>query len=256
MANSIVRRVGNLITNPAVLTGVGVAGLVSTSVLAFRAGHTIGKHTTIVNQDRMETDIPLMTVKDILISEWKEFIPVVVTGGVAITTIISAQKINSGRVAAIAGAYSLTETAFREYREKVVEQIGNTKEQKVRDEIAQDRVTANPPDANLIVFSDSSDTIMLDKLTGRYFTSNIEKVRRAQNDLNQEILNGMGYASQNDFYNLIGLPTIGMGDDLGWNVDALLDINFSAAIIPESGKPCVVIDYRFLPIKDYYKPYI
>lgn len=253
MASSIVRRVGNIVSNPAVLTGVGVAGLVSTSVLAFRVGHLVG-----MNYDRYSDayeEAGRSRLKTILKQEWREFIPVLAVGGMTITAIIASQRISSGRVAAIAGAYSVTDQAFREYREKVTEQIGKNKEQGVRDAIAQDHVSVNPPDANLIVFADTTDTIMLDKLTGRYFTSNIEKVRKAANDINQKIINEM-YASQNDFYELIGLPKIGMGDDLGWNTDGMLDLNFSAAIIPESGKPCVVIDYRFQPIMDFYKPYI
>ena len=60
-----------------------------------------------------------------------------------------------------------------------------------------------------------------------------------------------GYVALNDLYFLLGLKTIGLGDDLGWNVDrGLIDIYFSSQLT-EDGKPCVVIGHRLPPTYDY-----
>lgn len=48
------------------------------------------------------------------------------------------------RTAALATAYKLSETALTEYKEKVVETIGEKKEQLVRDKIDKDHIDKDP----------------------------------------------------------------------------------------------------------------
>ncbi len=61
-----------------------------------------------------------------------------------IVCIVGSSKAGGRRTTAAVAAYSLTERAFSEYKEKVVEQIGKGQEQKIRDEIVQDQVDKKP----------------------------------------------------------------------------------------------------------------
>ena len=61
-----------------------------------------------------------------------------------------------------------------------------------------------------------------------------------------------GYVSLNDFYDEIGLDHTSVGDDLGWNTDKLIDINFSSQL-NDNGEPSVVLDYAVVPNYNYYK---
>ena len=139
-----------------------------------------------------------------------------------------------------------------EYKDKVKELTTGPKETKVRDELAQDRVNNNPASGKGIYMApNSGDVLCYDTLSGRYFEGDMETLRRAQNDIN-EILLKDDYASQNDFYERIGLPSNGYGSEFGWTTDVMLDLQFST-VLSEDNRPCISIDYRMLPIRGYHK---
>ena len=109
----------------------------------------------------------------------------------------------------------------------------------------------NPVSKTNVIVTGGGTTRCYDHLSGRYFNSDIEKIRKAVNNLNHELLNGMGYASLNDFYDELGLAHSGIGSDMGWNViDGLIEIDFSSHIDDE-GVPCIVLDYVRSPKYNY-----
>ena len=59
-----------------------------------------------------------------------------------------------------------------------------------------------------------------------------------------------GYASLNDFYDEIGLEPTSQGDDLGWNLDELMDVSFGAGLTKDD-KPCIVLNYSVAPKYNY-----
>lgn len=248
----LLKTTGKFITDnsPLILTGVAAVGVVSTAVLAVRA---VPRTVRWIDEQPNLHELPELaypSAKAIVKEVWKDYIPALAVGTVTIVCIIGAQTVNTRRTAALATAYSLTETAFREYQNKVVETIGANKEDKVRAAIAEDRTAANPPSQNLIV-TDNGEVLCYEMLTGRYFKSDIEKIRKAQNDINAQVINDM-YASQNEFYRMIGLPTTGMGEELGWTTSNMMEIMFSAILV-EGKTPCIAVAYSTQPIRDYYK---
>jgi len=59
-------------------------------------------------------------------------------------------------------------------------------------------------------------SLCYDEFTGRFFYGTVDEVQRAANDVNVKIME-FGDASLNDFYDLLGLDRIPIGDDLGWS---------------------------------------
>jgi hypothetical protein len=173
---------------------------------------------------------------------WKVYIPPVVSAGVTIACIVGAAKASSRRTAAITAAYSLSERAFTEYREKVVEVLGKNKDQKVRDAIAQDKVTNNPPPA--ILTTSDGEVLCCELLTGRYFKSDMEALRKAENKINSMAL-GNGEASLSDLYYLLGLPWTTFSSENGWTAERLLELEFSPIMAP-GDKPCLAFDYSYI----------
>lgn len=241
--------------SPAILTGLGAAGVVSTAYLAsraaFRAGSLITAEIYLDALDRnSEGEIP--SFKELTLKYWKMFIPAAAVGTVTVVCIIGANSISSRRNAALISVYTLTESAFKEYKEKVVEQIGTNQEKKVRDSVAQDTVDAHPlTEANMILMT-NGDVLCFDKHTGRYFSSNMEKLRKVENDVNYELLNGDGNISLNEFYHKIGLASVATGEDLGWNSNDKFELVYSATI-SEDKKPCMVIQFKKDPRPNFYK---
>lgn len=231
--------------SPAILTAIGVAGTLATAYLAHRAAQRATYDIFYVERDIKERSL---TAKERVELTWKLYIPVATSATATIACIIMANRIGTRRTAALAAAYVLSEKAFDEYKHKVIEKIGDRKEQAYRDEIAQDRVTNNPPSREVVIVG-GGDVLCHDMYSGRYFHSDMETLRKAQNDINGMVINDM-YASLSDFYYLIGLTKTGVSDEVGWNVDKQLELKFSATM-SEDGRPCMTLTFAVAPIRDY-----
>ena len=247
--SNFIKTVGNKLSehSPEILTGIGITGLLSTTVLAVKA---TPKALRLIDEKKEEYDTDELTNMEVVKTCWKCYIPAAVTASVSVACLIGANSVNSKRNAVLATAYKLSESAFSEYKEKVIETIGEKNEKEVRDKIAKDRIEKNPVNNNEVIITGKGDVLCYDVVSGRYFKSDVDKIRKAENTLNKKLMNDM-YCSLNEFYDLIGLPFTQMGFDLGWNVnDSLVEIEFSTQL-SEDDTPCVVIQYSVLPKCDY-----
>lgn len=243
--------------SPAILAGVAVSGVVATTVLAVRV---TPRAVDAIYEERMnkikngyvntEGGSPdYITKLEILKVTWKFYIPAAAVGAATITAIILSNRVSARRAALMAAGYSLLNENFVEYREKIVETLGKAKEQKARDEIQQDHVSNNPPPADLIP-RESDEVLFRNDADGRYFYSTVQKVRKAQNDVNEQCINGEA-VSQNEFCQMLGLEPTRFGEEFGWNSDTLLDLNFTTTL-SDKDQPCISLEYRSLPIRGYY----
>lgn len=241
--------------SPAILTALAVTGTVTTAVLtgkaSFKAAEVLREQTRLNGLVDQVGEPFELDPKEKLRLVWKLYIPAASTGVITIVCVVGANTISTRRGAALATAMSLSETAFKEYKEKVVEQIGTNKERKIRDELMRDKVERDPASSKAVIITGSGDVLCYEAMTGRYFNSSMETLRRAQNVLNAQIINEM-YASLNDFYREIGLAATGYGEEVGWNTQKLLELQFST-VLSEDGKPCLAVNYSYTPIRDYYR---
>ncbi|MDD3040036.1 DUF6353 family protein [Bacteroides sp.] len=237
--------------SPEILTGIGIAGMIITVVMTARATPKACQCIDNEKYERAYADGADGFVRDLKPIDyvkvtWRCYLPAAITGTLSIACLIGGSSVNHKRNAALATAYTLSETALKEYKNKVVETIGEKKEQSVRDAIAKDKLVRNPVKSNEVVITGKGETLCYDSISGRYFKSDIDKIKKALNELNKQMLEEM-YVSLNDFYYAIGLKSTSLGDDLGWNIDrGLLELDFSAQLM-ENGEPCLAIDYRIQP---------
>lgn len=236
--------------SPEILTGIGIAGMITTTVLAVRA---TPKALQLIEEKKTEEWVDELKPLEVVKAAWKPYIPAAVTGTVSIACLIGASSVNAKRNAALATAYKLSETALSEYREKVIETIGEKKERAVRDKVAEERVKKNPVSKSEVIVTGNGKTLCFDPISGRYFMSSIEAIKRAENKLNKQMLHDIsGYVSLNDLYDELDLDHTSVGDDLGWNTDKLIDIGFSSQL-NDNGEPSVVLDFVVAPNYNYYK---
>ena len=236
--------------SPEILTGIGIAGMITTTALAVRA---TPKALELIEEKKDEDAVDELSSLEVVKTAWKPYIPAAVTGIVSVACLIGASSANAKRNAALATAYKLSETALSEYREKVVETIGEKKEKTVRDKVAEERVKNNPVSKSEVIVTNNGTTLCFDPISARYFKSSIDKIKRAENELNKQMLHDIsGYVSLNDFYDELGLDHTTIGDDLGWNVNKLIDISFSSQL-NDNGEPSVVLDYLVAPKSNFYK---
>lgn len=253
--------------SPEILTGLGIAGMVTTTVLAVKA---TPKALRLIEEEKKQQNRKLLEeakesgheiraqinkLKPIEVVKvaWKPYIPAAVTGIVSIGCLIGASSVSARRNAALATAYQLSTTALTEYKDKVVETIGEEQEKIIREKVAQDKIDKHPIKESEVVVIGSGEVLFLEPVSMQCFKSDIESVRKIINDINYRLTTGMEeYISLSEFYDEIGLPHTSISDDIGWNLgrDGQLEADFVAAKTID-GKPCLMLDYMVKPRYDY-----
>ena len=232
--------------SPEILTGIGIAGMITTTVLAVKA---TPKAYLIIEDERSVKDDDL-TPLDVVKCTWKCYIPATLTCAASVACLIGASSVNLKRNAALATAYQLSTTALNEYKNKVVEVIGEKRANDIREKIADDKIKNNPVGGSQVIVTGGGDSLCYDCLGGRYFKSSMDKIKKAENEINRLMLRDM-YVSLNEFYDELGLEHTKLGDELGWNMDdGLIEFSFSSHLA-EDGTPCLVILYNVYPKYGY-----
>lgn len=170
---------------PAILTGLALAGVVTTVVLTV---HATKEATLDILEDE---DLPVdedgnVPKKEIVKKVWKRYVPVV--GGIILTgvCIVGAQHINHRRQVALAAAYELADTALKTYKQEVIEQIGKNKEKKIQAGADKKIIEKNPPSEEMVKDVCDvrlSEMLFYDQHSG-YFVSNPDKVKSAAHKAN------------------------------------------------------------------------
>ncbi len=240
---------------PAIFTAAAAIGTVATAYLsgraALRADQIVRNYEQEAQHLTGDEGYKVHAQKRAELT-WLEYVPPVITAACTLACIIAANRIGTRRTAAMAAALALTERAYDEYKEKIVEKLGENRERKIQDEIAQDQVNRNPvPDSQIIFLDGSASQLCYEAYTGRYFVSDMETIRKAANDINHQV-NLNNYASLGDFYDLVGLDRNDISDEMGWNLDRLLELDFSATLTAK-GQPCMVMRYNVSPIRNYHR---
>lgn len=245
-------RAKNLISShsPTILTGLGVAGVVSTTAMAIKA-----TPKAMLIMEEVNNEAEYVNHKDPKFMDyvsggvWKPYIPTIIMGAATIGCIIGANSINLKRHAALASLYSASELAIKEYQNKVAETIGKNKEEKIRDELAGDILAKNPVDEAQIIFTGEGDTLCYEVMSGRYFKHDINKIKQIMATFNQQLIYNDSLCL-NDLYELMHLDGIRLGEMVGWNTTKLLEFDFRSKLA-SNGTPCLVIDYLNEPTPFY-----
>lgn len=233
--------------SPEILTGIGIAGMVTTTILAVKA---TPKAIKLIEAEKRAKHIDALSPVDTVKTVWKCYIPAAMTGVSSIACLIGSNAINAKRNAALTTVYTLSEMARNEYKEKVIETIGEKKERTIKEKVDAERVKKDPVSKKEVIITEKGTTLCYDHVFGRYFKSDIDIINRAMNKINREIVINM-YASLNDFYAELGLSPVEMGYDLGWNIDdGTIEIEPSSQLA-DDGTPCLVIDYSVSPKYNY-----
>lgn len=250
--------------SPEILLGIGIASGITATVLAVKATpkalqlieEAKFNKATAWNEEHSDSHLRAVTENltklEVVKATWKCYIPAAISGVASIACLLGSHSVHAKRNAALATAYKLSETALNEYREKVVEEIGEDKEKVIRDKVSQKHLDEKPVSKNEVIITGTGKQLCYDGISGRYFESDIQTIRAAVNKINETMVYEM-YAALNDFYNEIGLSNTDMGDELGWNIDdGLLEISYGA-MVANDGRPCITLEYHVAPRYDFAK---
>lgn len=222
--------------SPAYLAGLAISGVIGTAYLTGRVAYRIGRY-----EEKITGEIDPIQAR--IKHHWKKFIPPTLVGIGTVACVVGATKIGYRRTAALTAAYSLSERAFSEYKEKVVEKLGERKEQSIRDDLAQDKVRAVAPTREIVLYG-AGNVLCCELHTGRPFLCDMDVLKKAQNEINAKLLRD-DYAYLADFYNMIGISQTSSSYDFGWKSDKLMELEFSTVLADET-RPCLAFGYNYL----------
>jgi len=233
---------------PAILTGVGITGMITTTVLAVKSTPKVYE---IIEDRKDELETTKLSFKETISLSWRHYIPAITTGVFSTACLVSAAGVNAKRSAALAAACTLSENALREYTQQTLETVGNIKEHEIREKIGEKRIKDNPISTEEVhICEGSGEQLCYDGMSGRYFKSDMESLRRAENNLNRRMLEEMAI-SLNDYYYELGLKSNTVGEIVGWDVDdGMLNLSISS-ILSETGKACIFVEPELPPQRNY-----
>ena len=235
---------------PAILMGVGVAGMLTTTALAVWG---TAKAIPLIEEEKTVQEVDKLTVIDTAKVCWKCYVPAAVTAMVSTACLVGSHTESTRRATALAAAYQISETALSEYKDAVIETIGEKKERAVREKVSENALKKNPVNEDDVQITGRGNTLCHDAVFGSYFRSSREVIERAINTINRQIVSGGMYASLNDFYDELGLEHVDVGDLLGWNLDdGEIEVEFDYKG-SHNGEPTLVIRYNVVPKYDFYK---
>ncbi len=257
------QKIGQFTINnaPTILTISAGVGVVTTAITSGRAAV---KASRVLEELEYKSETKPTTM-DKVKAAGPIFIAPTISGAATIFCILWAHKIHLQREAAIAAAYAMMDSRYREYRDKVISEIGEKKENRLHDEVAQDKVNKTYPQNGLnIIRTPYGDVLFMDSFTGRYFYSSYEQIERAKIAIAGIAQREMS-VSLNDFYSALEIPTVGVGKILGWDICDVEDKTFTPVIpivtnrtcktpTPEQ-LPCTIIDYDIEPIINYNRAF-
>lgn len=252
---------------PEIAVGVGIAGMITTTILAVKAtpkslrliearkkrrNHEIKEEAKESGKDTVGL-IDRLSILDTVKVAWKPYIPAMISGALSIGCIVGASTVHVKRNAALATAYQLAANTLSDYKEKVIETIGEEKEREVQKKVDAkkvEKINSTEPS-----FVRKGKPLCIEPISGRPFEMDLEDVKAAINRLNYRLTGGMEECiSLSEWYDEIGLKHTDVSDYMGWNIysDGLITVT-EVPSSTDDGELCWVLEYAVLPHYKYEK---
>ena len=201
---------------PSIFTGMAVAGVVETTILAVKA--TPAAITKIYNKQKKKGNL---TRREMVKEAWTCYIPTACVGGATIACIVAANSMHIRKEASIAAAYSLYEGRYNAYRQKNKELFGEENDEKIEKDLDKELVKRNPPPGYLRQYAEEdSKFLCYEPITNQYFMANKTQLLWAELTANK-IFQQKEKVTLNEILRLFpgASCTRPIGDTKGWFLD-------------------------------------
>ena len=232
-----------------ILTCIGAVGVVATSAMAVKA---TSKAVAILEEAKKEKGEDLTVLETVKVAG-PAYIPSVLLGASTIACIFGVNALNKRQQASLMSAYALISNSYKEYKDKVEQLYGEEASDQIREEIAKTKFE----DMSDIEPMHEEEVLFFDDFSMQFFYSTVEEVLSAEHRFNENFMMS-GSACLNEFYDMIGLPRIEAGYQLGWvaysgNEDGgICKVKFEhQKMILGDDVECYAITMPILPSEDY-----
>lgn len=239
-----------------ILTCIGGAGVVTTTVLAVKA---TPKAVKLLEKAEVEKNEKLTTLEKVKVAG-PAYIPTVVSGIATIACIFGANILNKRQQASLMSAYALLENSYKEYKDKVIDLYGEEADKEVRAGIVKDKYEEG------VYPLEGNKQLYYDEYSQRYFEATSEQILRAETYINKIMTDTAG-AYVNEFYDAlkdagVDIDTTDYGDYMGWSSCELYDMAWSSwlefyheKVIMDDGLEVTIIRFGMDPMFDFENYY-
>ena len=253
MINSFWKKNGGLILSIISSLGLG-ASVIFTAKGAIKANEALKEA-----EEKSET--ALTTKEKIKIVAPHYALPLSIVIGTT-ASIFGINALDRKYQASLVSSYALVSKAFRKYKDKALELIGEEKCNEIEEEIAKEanREIIVPDQVGITAECLSNQTsidpdvaeetrLFYDVYSETYFESTLSKVIEAQYHLNRNLVLGYGFVPLSMWYEFLGLKEPDGSDSVGWMIcDSYLWIDFiNRETELEDGLKCIFIEFMFDP---------
>ena len=242
-----------------ILTCMGGAGVIATTVTAVKA---TPKALTILEEAKESKGEELTKFEKIKMVT-PTYTPSILLGAGTLACIFGANILNKHQQAALVSAFTLVDSSFKEYKQKLKELYGEETHREIVDAIAVEKVD---PDwyvrgsyfgSSCDITSDDNcgePVLFYEEHSNRYFMATIEQVMSAEYHLNRNYAL-RGSATLNELYDFLGLEPTEYGDVLGWaptdEGEYWIEFNHHKTTL-KNGLECYILEMPFEPT---YEPW-
>lgn len=223
-----------------ILTCVGAAGVVATTVTAVKA---TPKALVLIEHAKEEKGEDLTKLELVKIAV-PVYIPSIVLGVSTLACIFGANILNQKAQASLMSAYALVDSGYKDYKKKVEELYGEEASTQIRAEIAKDKYEEQP-----IPPVGDGKRLYYDFYSGQYFEATPFAVQKAEYEVNRALMMD-DYAHLNDWYRMLDLPKLDHGEDFGWTTYDNFDIYWQTwidfhheKVVMDDGLECTIITF-------------
>lgn len=222
--------------SPEVLLGVGIVGLVGSTVLACRATLKMddvlteakGKIDTATNLDHVDYSEKDRS-RDLMLIKYQTgvkivrlYAPAIIVGAASIYCLTSSHRILTRRNVALTAAYGALEKGFNEYRARVVDKYGEEEDRNFRYGTREVEIADSKGKKKTVTRVSSDDPSIYARFFDSYSTSwskepeyNMIFLKCQQNYAN-DLLRSRGHVFLNEVYDMCGIPRSKAGAVVGW----------------------------------------
>ena len=176
--------------SPEILTGIGIAGMISATVMAVKATPKALKN---IECEKDEQQVSKLQPIEVVKCTWKCYIPSAITILMSATCLIGASTVSFKRNTALASVYAMTEATLKSYQEKVAETVGEKKAEEIKTKIVKEKIENNPMANKEVIITSKGEEKMdvkvqkVIKRNGEEVSFDVNKILNAIRAANKEI---------------------------------------------------------------------
>ena len=219
----------------------------ATTVMAVKATPKALKVSEMAEEEKGEK----LTKFEVVKAAGPAYIPTALVGVSTLICVFGANALNKRQQAALASAYTLLDSSYKSYKNKVGELYGEAADIRVKEELAKDKYEEEKIEV------ESDKQLFYDNYSERYFESTMADVLRAEYEINKKI-SLWGGANLNEFYEHLDIPQTDYGSYLGWSSGSLMETKWAQwldfeheKVTMDDGLEVYIITMSDEPMYDY-----